>query len=109
MASTPQTLVGDTTGSATPATGTGNTTPGHGHQHHHPHLHHTGKKLRHFLRPDGRKVHIAGSPDEAEQLRRTLSVSEKEGGFDLVIHGSPEHVRRFLCGFILWKIVFVNI
>lgn len=92
MASTPQTLVGDTNGSATPKTGIGNTTPGPGDQHHH-HLHHTGKRLRHFLRPDGRKVHIAGSPDEAEYLRRTLSLSEKDGDFDLVIHGSPEHVR----------------
>ncbi|KAF2471400.1 uncharacterized protein BDR25DRAFT_285984 [Lindgomyces ingoldianus] len=60
---------------------------------HHLHLHHTGKRLRHFFRPDGRKVHIAGSPDEAEKLRKTLSAVEKEGEFDLVIHGSPEHIE----------------
>ncbi|KAF2491628.1 hypothetical protein BU16DRAFT_574646 [Lophium mytilinum] len=65
----------------------------HQHQHQHPHLHHTGRRLRHFLRPDGRKVHIAGSPDEAEKLKRTLSVSEKEGTFDLVIHGTDEHIE----------------
>ena len=90
MASTPQTLVGSaggTTGSATPADTTGTTS------HHHHHLHHSGKRLRQFLRPDGGKVHIVGSPDEAEQLRQTLSRTEKEGDFDLVIHGSPEHVR----------------
>jgi hypothetical protein len=62
------------------------------HQHHHPHLgHHTGKRLRHFLRPDGRKVHIASSPDEANHLRRKLSTANEKEDFDLVIHGSPEH------------------
>ena len=84
MSSTPHTLVdGATTGSATPAT----------HEHHH--FHHTGKRLRHFFHPNGKKVHVCGSPDEAEQLRRTLSTTEKEDEFDLVIHGSPEHVRSF--------------
>jgi len=62
--------------------------------HHHHHLHHTGKRLRHFFRPDGRKVHIAGSPDEFETLQRTLSMIEKDN-FDLVIHGTPEHVSAF--------------
>jgi hypothetical protein len=83
MSSTPHTLVG----SDTPASTT------HHHHPHLPHLHHTGKRLRHFLRPDGRKVHVAGSPDEADLLRKTLSSTEKPGEFDLVIHGSPEHVR----------------
>ncbi|OCK80360.1 hypothetical protein K432DRAFT_45747 [Lepidopterella palustris CBS 459.81] len=59
---------------------------------HHHHLHLPGKRLRHFFRPNGRKVHIAGSPDEVETLRRTLSIIEKDGNFDLVIHGSPEHI-----------------
>jgi hypothetical protein len=62
------------------------------HQHHHSHLgHHTGKRLKHFLRPDGRKVHIASSPDEANHIRKKLSTAN-EKDFDLVIHGSPEHV-----------------
>ncbi|KAF2182805.1 hypothetical protein K469DRAFT_669244 [Zopfia rhizophila CBS 207.26] len=84
MAETPATLAGTTAGTTTPASG------GH---HHHPHLHHMGKRLRYFFRPDGRKVRIAGSPDEADQLRKTLSHTEKEGDFDLVIHGSPEHIE----------------
>ena len=63
------------------------------HQHHHAHIgHHTGKKLKHFMRPDGRKVHIARSPDEANHMRRKLSNANEKEDFDLVIHGSPEHV-----------------
>jgi ATP sulfurylase len=85
MSSTPHTLVDS--GAATPAT----TNTQQGHQKHHHH-HHTGRRLRHFLRPDGKKVHIAGSPEEANVLRNTLAKDEKDVDFDLVIHGSPEHV-----------------
>lgn len=89
MASTPGTLIdGEGTGATTPAARTPQ--PG---QHNHHHLHHTGRRLRHFLKPDGRKVHIAGSPDEANVLRKTLSSHEKDDDFDLVIHGSPEHLE----------------
>lgn len=63
--------------------------PAHNSHHHH----HTGRRIRQFLHPNGKKIHIAGSPSEAEQLRRALSSTEKDGTFDLVIHGSPEHVR----------------
>jgi low temperature requirement protein LtrA len=83
MASTPQTLVdGALTGAATPATG----------DHHHHHLHHTGRRLRQIFRSDGKKVHVAASPEAANLLRKTLSATEKEDDFDLVIHGSPEHI-----------------
>ena len=37
-------------------------------------------------------MHIASSPDEAENIRRRLSAIEKEDEFDLVIHGTLEHV-----------------
>ncbi|KAF2733993.1 hypothetical protein EJ04DRAFT_467326 [Polyplosphaeria fusca] len=84
MADTPQTLDG-TTGAATPASNQGG--------HHHPHLHHTGKRLRHILHPSGKKIHVAGSPDEAENIRRRLSAIEKEGDFDVVINGDPEHIE----------------
>jgi len=57
--------------------------------HHHPH--HTAKRLRHFFLPSGRKVHVASSPDDVEHMRPRLSTIEKDE-FDLVIHGSPEHV-----------------
>jgi hypothetical protein len=84
MSDTPQTLLG---GSHTPASATTE------HVHHHPHLHgHSGKRLRHFFSPEGRKIHVAPSPDEANNLRKqSLAVNEKDD-FDLVIHGSPEHV-----------------
>jgi hypothetical protein len=53
--------------------------------------HHTGRRIRQFLRPDGRTLHIAASPEEAETLKKTLSQEHEEGSFDLIIHGSPEH------------------
>lgn len=85
MADTPQTLLG----SDTPASAA--ISP-HEHHHHHPHLHHSGKRFRQFLRPDGRKVHVASSPDEANLLRKRLSAVNEKDDFDLVIHGSIEHV-----------------
>lgn len=83
MTDTPHTLVA---GVDTPAS---TSMP---HVHHHPHIHHAGKNVRQFLRPDGKKVHIASSPDEANQLRRKLSTANEMEDFDLFIHGSPEHV-----------------
>ncbi|KAF2203314.1 hypothetical protein GQ43DRAFT_479183 [Delitschia confertaspora ATCC 74209] len=71
-----------------------NASPSIGHNSHsHHHHHHAGRRLRHFFHPDGRKIHIAGSPDEAEHIRKTLSTTAKEGGFDIVIHGTPEHLE----------------
>ncbi len=58
------------------------------------HTHNPVRRLRHFFRPDGRRVHIAHSPDEAEKLKRRLSVLDEE--FELVIHGSDEHVGSFM-------------
>ncbi|KAI9774936.1 MAG: hypothetical protein M1840_000152 [Geoglossum simile] len=49
-------------------------------------------RLRHFLRPDGRRVHIAASPEEADLLKQNLSRQYPDQEFDLYIHGSPEHV-----------------
>jgi hypothetical protein len=83
MSSTPATLIG---GVETPA----GATPGH-HHHHHHHLHGAGRTIKHLLRPDGRQVHIAKNPDEARRMSQTLRLNEKDD-FDLVIHGSPEHV-----------------
>jgi len=57
------------------------------------HSHHRGKRLRHFILPDGRKVHIALSPEEAESLRQRLTAINKDEPFDLVISGSPEHLE----------------
>jgi hypothetical protein len=80
MADTPQTLLGIDTAAT-----------GHERHHHHPHIHgHSGKRLRHFFSPEGRKIHVAHSPDEADSLRKAEGEDED---FDFVIHGSPEHVR----------------
>jgi len=63
------------------------TTTGGSHQHHH-----RARRLRNFLLPDGREVHIALSPEEAENLRQRLKAIRNDEGFDLVINGSPEHL-----------------
>ncbi|KAL9085524.1 MAG: hypothetical protein Q9165_007569 [Trypethelium subeluteriae] len=57
------------------------------------HHHHSGKRIRHFLHPDGKKVHVAASPSDIDILRKTVSAIEKEGDFELVVHGSVEHVE----------------
>ena len=57
------------------------------------HHHHSGSRIRHFLHPNGKKIHVAASPTDVETLRKTVSAIEKEGDFELVIHGSPEHVE----------------
>jgi hypothetical protein len=54
--------------------------------------HQKGRRLRHFLLPDGRQVHIALSPEEAESLRKRLGAIRDNEPFDLVINGSPEHI-----------------
>jgi hypothetical protein len=62
-------------------------------EHHHVHIpHHPGKRLKEFLRPDGKRVHIAHTPEEESKLRHHLSISEPNDDFDVLIHGSPEHV-----------------
>ncbi|RDW71363.1 hypothetical protein BP6252_07926 [Coleophoma cylindrospora] len=73
---------------SSPPTTNGTTTPD-GHAHHH----HRGRRLRHFFMPDGKKVHIALSPEEAESLRQRLTVISPDEPFDLVINGSPEHLH----------------
>lgn len=84
MASTPATLVDGASTSA-------DALPGH--HHHHPHLHGAGQRIRHLFRPDGKSVHIARNPDEARRMSETLNTKE-ENDFDLVLHGSPEHVSH---------------
>ena len=57
------------------------------------HHHHRGRRLRNFLLPDGREVHIALSPEEAESLRQRLgAIRGTDEPFDLVISGSKEHL-----------------
>lgn len=55
------------------------------------HHHHNGRRIRQFLRPDGRRVHVAHSPEDAVRLKSHLESTNEP--FDIYIHGSPEHVR----------------
>jgi hypothetical protein len=71
--------------STTPTTTSATTLASHQH-------HHRARRLRNFLLPDGREVHIALSPEEAETLRQRLKAIRNDEGFDLVINGSPEHL-----------------
>ena len=57
--------------------------------------HHNGKRLRKLLKPDGRRVHVAASPEEHRRLQKTLSTTEPDEHFDVYIHGSPEHVSCY--------------
>ncbi|KAI4107723.1 MAG: hypothetical protein L6R37_001408 [Teloschistes peruensis] len=54
---------------------------------------HTGQRLKHFLKPDGRRVHIAASPEEKLKIHRNLLAIEPHGNFDVCLHGSPEHLE----------------
>lgn len=54
---------------------------------------HHGRRLRKLLRPNGRRVHIAASPEEHDRLRRDLAKVEPDEDFDVYIHGSDEHVK----------------
>jgi hypothetical protein len=69
--------------------------PPHLNHHHHVHIpHHPGRRLKQFMRPDGRRVHVAPTPEEENKLRQHLSISEPNNDFDIFIHGSPEHVSN---------------
>lgn len=65
-----------------------------------PHGHHTGaharERIRHFLHPNGKRIHVASDPVEAEHLRRRLN-SVANGttreDFDIYISGTPEHLE----------------
>ena len=55
---------------------------------------HTGKRLRKLHRPDGKRIHIAASPEEHLRLTRSLPNIEPDDNFEVHIHGSAEHVSR---------------
>ena len=54
--------------------------------------HHTGKRLRQFLHPSGKRIHIAANPEDHERLRLRLTTSEPDEEFDVYVHGSDEHL-----------------
>lgn len=49
-------------------------------------------RLRHFLHPNGKRVHVALSPHEATHLRKTLEQVHKPEDFDVVLSGTKEHL-----------------
>lgn len=53
---------------------------------------HTGKRLRQLLRPNGKRIHIAATPEEHIRLTRTLPNIEPDDNFEIYIHGSAEHL-----------------
>jgi hypothetical protein len=53
---------------------------------------HRGRRLRNFLLPDGKQIHIAPTPEDAEGLRKRLEAIHKDEPFELVVNGSPEHL-----------------
>ena len=54
---------------------------------------HVPRRLKYLLRPNGRRVHIAATPEEHVRLTRTLPNTEPDGDFDCYVHGSNEHLN----------------
>lgn len=53
---------------------------------------HTAHRLRKLLRPNGRRVHIAATPEEHVRLTHTLPNIEPDDNYDCYIQGSSEHL-----------------
>ena len=62
------------------------------HHHGHDHVAKARERLRHFLHPNGMKIHVASDPEEAAHLRRQLQQIHEEHEFDIYISGTPEHL-----------------
>ncbi|KAF2149931.1 hypothetical protein K461DRAFT_281165 [Myriangium duriaei CBS 260.36] len=58
---------------------------------HHHHVH-ARERLRRFLHPDGRTIHVADTPQHAKRLRKQLEDQSSDEPFDIHISGSPEHL-----------------
>ena len=61
------------------------------HSEHHSHFH--ARRLRQFVRPNGKKVHICHTPEEHEIVRKRLLESNPDHDFEVFIHGTPEHLE----------------
>ena len=59
---------------------------------HQSHVARARERLRHFVHPDGKKIHVANSPEEANHLRRQLQEIHEAHEFDVHISGTPEHL-----------------
>jgi hypothetical protein len=59
---------------------------------HHLHLPGQGhaRRLKHFVLPNGRKVHIAPTPEDQARLLKELTHEDPQANFDVLIQGTPE-------------------
>lgn len=59
---------------------------------HHLHLPGQGhaRRLKHFVLPNGRKVHIAQTPEDQARLLKELTHEDPGANFDVLIQGTPE-------------------
>jgi hypothetical protein len=59
---------------------------------HHLHLPGQGhaRRLKHFVLPNGRRIHIAPTPEEQTRLLKELTHEDPSANFDVLIQGTPE-------------------
>ncbi|KAF2672246.1 hypothetical protein BT63DRAFT_369506 [Microthyrium microscopicum] len=71
--------------------------PDHSHSEKHEPHHHTHEflsKIRKIIRSNGKIAHVAGSPADVEPLKRRIStILPNEDEWDIVIHGSEDHLE----------------
>lgn len=56
---------------------------------HHPHS--RSQRLRHYVHPNGRHIHIAHTPEDHGRLHQELIQEYPEQDFDILIQGTSEH------------------
>ena len=62
---------------------------------HHYSLRRTTQRIRHLIHPDGKNVHVAQSPAEAVELKKSLSNSESDSEDEdirVCVHGDDDHI-----------------
>ena len=48
------------------------------------------RRLKHFAHPNGRRTHIAATPEDQAHLIKQLTHEDPDGNFDVLIQGTPE-------------------
>ena len=56
------------------------------------HRGHHGQRLRKLLHPNGKRIHIAATPEEQLRLKKTLPQVEPDEHFEVHLHGTQEHL-----------------
>lgn len=60
------------------------------HHHHHIPSESHARRLKHFVLPNGRRIHIATTPEEQARLLKELTHEDPNQNFDVLIQGTPE-------------------